>query len=104
MDCAWLLLACLAVATEPTDHGTDLVVGARTGSVQLMLYSVFRVGSATNNIRMSSLEAIAQHRAVAWVVPLSLGDTHHGYPVLGTTAAIKRLRDEAKPPAMRLGT
>jgi putative ABC transport system permease protein len=66
--------------------GTDLVVGARTGSVQLMLYSVFRVGSATNNIRMSSVEAIARHRAVAWVVPLSLGDSHKGYAVLGTTA------------------
>lgn len=66
--------------------GTDLVMGARTGSVQLMLYAVFRVGSATNNIRMSSVEAIAAHRAVDWVVPLSLGDSYRGYAVLGTTA------------------
>ncbi|MFT3956651.1 MAG: ABC transporter permease [Piscinibacter sp.] len=65
--------------------GTDLVVGARTGPVQLMLYAVFRLGGATNNIRMDSLRAIAQHRAVAWVVPLSLGDSHRGFPVLGTT-------------------
>jgi putative ABC transport system permease protein len=65
--------------------GTDLVVGARTGAVQLMLYAVFRVGGASNNIRVESLAAIAQHRAVAWVVPLSLGDSHRGYPVLGTT-------------------
>jgi putative ABC transport system permease protein len=65
--------------------GTDLIVGARTGSVQLMLYAVFRVGGATNNVRMSSVEAIAKHRAVAWVVPLSLGDSHRGFPVLGTT-------------------
>ena len=65
--------------------GTDLIVGARTGSVQLMLYAVFRVGGATNNVRMSSVDAIAKHRAVAWVVPLSLGDSHRGYPVLGTT-------------------
>ena len=27
--------------------GTDLIVGARTGPVQLMLYAVFRVGGAT---------------------------------------------------------
>ncbi len=67
--------------------GTDLVVGARTGPVQLMLYAVFRVGGATNNIRMDSVRAIAEHRAVAWVVPLSLGDSHRGYPVLGTTPA-----------------
>jgi len=67
--------------------GTDLVVGARTGAVQLMLYAVFRTGGATNNIRIESVEAIAQHRAVAWVVPLSLGDSHRGFAVLGTTRA-----------------
>ncbi|CAD5374338.1 Peptide ABC transporter permease [Rubrivivax sp. A210] len=65
--------------------GTDLVVGARTGPVQLMLYAVFHVGGATNNIRMDSLRALAAHRAVAWVVPIALGDSHHGHPVLGTT-------------------
>ena len=65
--------------------GTDLIVGARTGPVQLMLYSVFRVGGATNNIGMDSVRAVAAHRAVSWVVPLSLGDSHRGHPVLGTT-------------------
>lgn len=73
--------------------GTDLVVGARTGAVQLMLYAVFHVGGATSNIRVESLEAIARHRAVDWVVPLSLGDSHRGFPVLGTTPAyFERLR------------
>ena len=65
--------------------GTDLIVGARTGPVQLMLYAVFRVGGATNNIRMDSVRAVAAHRAVSWVVPLALGDSHRGHPVLGTT-------------------
>ena len=65
--------------------GTDVIVGARTGAVQLMLYAVFRVGGATNNIRVESLQAIARHRAVDWVVPLSLGDSHRGHPVLATT-------------------
>jgi putative ABC transport system permease protein len=65
--------------------GTDLVVGARTGPIQLMLYAVFRVGGATNNIGMDSVRAIAAHRAVAWTVPISLGDSHRGFPVLGTT-------------------
>ncbi len=88
----FLLLGFEQVRTDVRENfsqsvsGTDLVVGARTGSVQLMLYSVFRVGGATNNIRMSSVEAITQQRAVAWVVPLSLGDSHRGYPVLGTRA------------------
>jgi putative ABC transport system permease protein len=65
--------------------GTDLIVGARTGAVQLMLYSVFRIGQATNNMRWSSVEAIAKDRAVAWVVPISLGDSHRGFSVVGTT-------------------
>ncbi|RRD44470.1 ABC transporter permease [Comamonadaceae bacterium OH3737_COT-264] len=67
--------------------GTDLVVGARTGSVQLLLYSVFRIGSATNNIRFSSVQAIEGMRGVDWVVPISLGDSHRGFPVVGTSAA-----------------
>jgi putative ABC transport system permease protein len=65
--------------------GTDLVVGARTGPIQLMLYAVFRVGGASNNIGIDSVRAVAAHRAVAWAVPISLGDSHRGYPVLGTT-------------------
>jgi putative ABC transport system permease protein len=67
--------------------GTDLIVGARTGPVQLMLYSVFRIGNATNNINWSSYTALAQHPAVAWSIPLSLGDSHRGFAVLGTTSA-----------------
>ncbi|MBI3368234.1 MAG: ABC transporter permease, partial [Burkholderiales bacterium] len=77
--------------------GTDLIVGARTGPVQLLLYSVFRIGNATNNIRWTSAEAIAKHRAVAWVLPLSLGDSHRGFAVLGTTAEyFQRFRFGAK--------
>lgn len=66
--------------------GVDLVVGPRTGAVQLMLYAVFHSGSATHNMRYESYEALATHPAVEWAVPLSLGDSHHGFPVLGTTA------------------
>lgn len=66
--------------------GTDLVVGARTGSVQLLLYAVFHVGAATNNIGWSTVQALKKQRGVQWVVPLSLGDSHRGFPVLGTTS------------------
>lgn len=65
--------------------GVDLIVGARTGSVQLMLYSVFHVGQATNNIEWTSFETLASHPAVAWAIPLSLGDSHRGFAVLGTS-------------------
>ncbi|WP_374692190.1 ABC transporter permease [Accumulibacter sp.] len=67
--------------------GTDLVVGARTSAVQLMLYAVFRLGEASNNIRWQSYLTVAENPAVAWAIPLSLGDSHHGLPVLGTTTA-----------------
>ncbi len=67
--------------------GTDLVVGARTSPVQLMLYSVFRIGDATNNIRWDSYRAIAEQPLVAWTIPLALGDSHRGFSVLGTTSA-----------------
>ena len=65
--------------------GTDLVVGARTSPVQLMLYAVFRIGEATHNMRWQSYLDIEAHPDVAWAVPLSLGDSHRGFPVLGTT-------------------
>ncbi|HUN69160.1 MAG TPA: ABC transporter permease [Burkholderiales bacterium] len=65
--------------------GTDLIVGARTSPVQLMLYAVFRIGEATNNIRWDAYRAIASDPAIAWTIPISLGDSHRGYPVLGTT-------------------
>ena len=67
--------------------GTDLIVGARTSPVQLMLYSVFRIGNATHNVRWSSAQALASHPAVAWTAPIALGDSFHGFPVIGTTAS-----------------
>jgi putative ABC transport system permease protein len=70
-----------------TISGTDLIVGARSGSLNLLLYSVFRIGNATNNVTWSSYQDIARHPSVAWIVPLSLGDSHRGFRVLGTTPA-----------------
>ena len=65
--------------------GVDLIVGPRTGSIQLMLYAVFHAGNATNNMRWESYQTIATHPAVAWALPLSLGDSHRGFAVIGTT-------------------
>lgn len=70
-----------------TLSGTDLIVGARSGPVQLLLYSVFRIGDATNNISWKSYQDIAALPKVAWTVPISLGDSHRGFRVLGTTPA-----------------
>jgi putative ABC transport system permease protein len=67
--------------------GTDLIVGPRSGSVQLLLYSVFRIGQASHNIRWESVQALQRDPAVAWVLPISLGDSHRGFPVVATTPA-----------------
>ena len=69
-----------------TISGTDLVVGARSGPVQLLLYSVFHLGSATNNVSWASIEHIAALPQVQWLVPIALGDSHRGHRVIGTTA------------------
>ncbi|WP_306113598.1 MULTISPECIES: ABC transporter permease [unclassified Roseovarius] len=68
-----------------TISGTDLIVGARSGSVQLLLYSVFRIGNATNNVTWQSYQDIAARGDVEWIVPISLGDSHRQFRVMGTT-------------------
>lgn len=63
---------------------TDLIVGAKGGPLQLLLYTVFHIGGAVNNIRMSTYEEIKNHRLVEWSIPISLGDTYRGYRVVAT--------------------
>ena len=70
-----------------TISGTDLIIGARSGSVQLLLYSVFRIGNATNNLTWKSYQDIAARTEVDWIVPISLGDSHRQFRVMGTTPA-----------------
>ncbi|MGI9366511.1 MAG: ABC transporter permease [Rhizobiaceae bacterium] len=69
-----------------TISDTDLIFGARSGGVQLLLYSVFRIGNATNNVSWQSYKEISNRPEVEWSVPISLGDSHRGYRVMGTTA------------------
>ncbi|BFM15449.1 ABC transporter permease [Maricurvus nonylphenolicus] len=68
-----------------TVSGMDLIVGSRTGSLNLLLYSVFRIGSPTNNIDWDSYQDIANNPKVKWAIPITLGDSHKGYRVMGTT-------------------
>ena len=70
-----------------TVSGVDLIVGAKTGSLNLLLYSVFRIGSPTDNISWQAYREIADSDDVAWAIPISLGDSHEGYRVVGTTQA-----------------
>lgn len=86
-----LLLGVERIRTETqqgftnTISGVDLVVGARSGPIQLLLYSVFRIGHPTNNISWESYQEIKALPAVSWTIPISLGDSHKGYRVMGTS-------------------
>lgn len=68
-----------------TISGTDLIVGARASDVQLLLHSVFHLGEPTAEIATATFDAVAARPDVAWAVPVSLGDGHRGYRVVGTT-------------------
>lgn len=63
---------------------TDLIVGAKGGPLQLLLYTVFHIGNAVNNIRWSTYEEIKNNRLVEWTIPISLGDSYKGYRVIAT--------------------
>ena len=69
-----------------TVSGVDLIVGARTGEINLLLLSIFRVGNATANVSWGAVEEISEQKSISWVVPISLGDSHRTFRVVGTTA------------------
>lgn len=70
---------------ERTLTGTDLIVGARSSPINLVLYSVFQIGDPTNNVTWETYRQIDARPDVAWTVPISLGDSHRGFRVVGTT-------------------
>lgn len=70
---------------ERTISGTDLIVGARSSAINLVLYSVFQIGDPTNNVSWETYQEISNRKDVDWIIPISLGDAHRGYRVIGTT-------------------
>src|SRR5690606_40472601 len=68
-----------------TITGTDLIVGARSGQLNLLLYTVFHIGDATNNILWSTYQQLKQAQRVDWAIPISLGDSYRGYRVVSTS-------------------
>ncbi len=68
-----------------TLSGTDLIVGARGGALNLLLYSVFHMGGSTHTVRWQTYEELVKHSQVKWAVPLAMGDSHKGHRVVATT-------------------
>ena len=70
-----------------TISSVDLIVGAPGGQLNLLLYAVFRMGSPTNNIKFDSFTTLQDNPQVNWAIPISLGDSHRGFRVIGTNDA-----------------
>ncbi|MFT6909512.1 MAG: putative ABC transport system permease protein [Oleiphilaceae bacterium] len=70
-----------------TISSVDLIVGAPSGQLNMLLYSIFRMGNPTNNIKYESFLMLQQHEVVEWAIPLSLGDSHRGFRVMGTNGS-----------------
>lgn len=68
--------------------GVDLIVGPRGSATELMLYSVFQIGRPSRNMGFAGFEQIQKMPQVRWAVPIQLGDTYKGHPVLGTTPTL----------------
>lgn len=68
--------------------GTDLIVGAPTSPVQLLLFSVFGIGNPSRNVAWQTYSEVAANPMVEWAVPLSLGDSWRGFRVVATTGAM----------------
>jgi putative ABC transport system permease protein len=100
---AWLTILAIAVSSllllgvervkTQTQHnfantisGTDLIVGGRTGSTQLLLSSVFHIGNLTSTISWDSYQYLQGLPGVSWAIPLAMGDSVRGFPVVATTA------------------
>jgi len=65
--------------------GVDLIVGPRGSASELMLYSAFQVGRPSRNMSHEAYAAVRALPQVRWALPIQLGDTYRGAPVLGST-------------------
>ena len=67
-----------------TVSGVDLIVGPRTGDINLLLTTVFRIGQPSQNMSWKSYQHLSHHPRISWTIPISLGDSHKGFRVVGT--------------------
>lgn len=69
---------------QQTITGTDMIVGARTSPVSLVMFTVFHIGDPAAGMTWESYEWLQSRSDIEWTVPISLGDSHDGYRVVGT--------------------
>ena len=91
LTCALVMLLSLERIQSATKNGfdqsisgVDLIIGPRSGGIELVLYTVFHLGRPTNNITMQTVDDLATHEAIDWLVPIALGDSHRSFRVIAT--------------------
>jgi len=67
--------------------GINLVVGAKGSPLQLILCSMYHIDTPTGNVSLKEVRPFMnpKHPLIEKAVPLSLGDSHKGYRLVGTT-------------------
>lgn len=71
---------------EKNFAGIDLVIGAKGSPLQLILSSLYHLDAPTGNMPVSEAKAFLnpKHPIFKSAIPLSLGDSHRGYRIVGT--------------------
>jgi len=77
--------------------GINLVVGAKGSPLQLILSSMYHIDSPTGNIPIKSTRGLMnpKHPLIDKAIPLSMGDSHQGYRIIGSTYDLFGLYDGA---------
>ena len=71
---------------EKNQAGIDLVIGAKGSPLQMILCSMYQIDAPTGNISIKDARPFMnpKHPLIKQAVPLSLGDSHKGYRIVGT--------------------
>lgn len=65
-------------------RGVDLVVGQPDGNAQMVLGSIFMLGVPGGGLSADDQRQISQLEDIKRAVPIALGDSHRGFPVIAT--------------------
>jgi len=78
---------------EKNFAGIDLVIGAKGSPLQLILSSLYHLDAPTGNMPVAEAKAFLnpKHPIFKAAIPLSLGDSHKGYRIVGTNAGFINL-------------
>ena len=71
----------------------DLVIGAKGSPLQLILCNMYHIDNPTGNVFISEVKPFLKpgHPLIETSIPISVGDSHKGYRIVGTTHDILTL-------------